>query len=210
MKKNNLKSILSITIALILCLGCLIGCGTVEPAAPVNEGGVLNLKVNPEIAILYDVEGNMTKLVARNRDGEAILAGFPTDSYVGKSCSEVVNALVIAIGEAGYFVEEIEGKTRRINLEVEDGSCLPDAVFLDDLTDMVLACVERHNWNSPVRVKYNNDEEIFALDDMFDDCDDLDDYYDDLDDRCDDDCDDRNCGQAWCDDCNDDDDDWDD
>lgn len=157
MKKTNLKFILSAAIALVICLFVLAGCGnnaTTDSNAQL-AGGVLCLKVNPEIAITYDADGNVTKVDARNDDAKKIITDYT--GYEGKACKTVVSELVTAIGTAGYFVEEIEGESRQITIEIETGSRLPNNTFLDDVANEVRTCVNNNSWVSPVDVKGESD-----------------------------------------------------
>ena len=39
-----------------------------------ETGGVISIKVNPEIAVHYDDQGMVTKIEARNDDGEKVIA----------------------------------------------------------------------------------------------------------------------------------------
>ena len=162
MKKRNLKSILSIASVLMLCLFCMSGCSgnptdttTPDSSSENVDGGVLYLKVNPEIAITYDSEGNVVKVDAQNSDADAILANYT--GYEGKECKTVVSELVNAIGKAGYFVEEVEGESRQITIEIEAGSKLPNSTFLDDVAEEVRLCVSNNSWHSPVDVVGESD-----------------------------------------------------
>ena len=158
MKKSNLKTILSVALALALCLFALVGCGsnpTTNEGGEFAKGGVLVLSVNPEIAVTYDADGNVTKVTARNDDAKEIIAEYA--GYEGKACKAVVSELVAKIGEAGYFVEEIEGEKRQITIEIEPGSKLPNNNFLDDVANEVRDCVNENKWNSPVDVKGESD-----------------------------------------------------
>ena len=158
MKKSNLKTILSVALALALCLFALVGCGsnpTTNEGGELAKGGVLVLSVNPEIAVTYDADGNVTKVTARNDDAKEIIAEYA--GYEGKACKAVVSELVAKIGEAGYFVEEIEGEKRQITIEIEPGSKLPNNNFLDDVANEVRDCVNENKWNSPVDVKGESD-----------------------------------------------------
>ena len=112
---------------LVLCMGLLAGCGgknketavvQEQTAQEEPEGGVLLLKVNPEIAIEYDAEGRVTAVRGLNDEGKNIVADY--QGYVGKECREVVSELVGVINEAGYFVEEVEGQGRKITIEIEE------------------------------------------------------------------------------------------
>ena len=158
MKKSNLKTILSVALALALCLFALVGCGsnpTTNEGGEFAKGGVLVLSVNPEIAVTYDADGNVTKVTARNDDAKEIIAEYA--GYEGKACKAVVSELVAKIGEAGYFVEEIEGEKRQITIEIEPGSKLPNNNFLDEVANEVRDCVNENKWNSPVDVKGESD-----------------------------------------------------
>ena len=119
------------------------------------EGGVLFLSVNPEVAISYDADGLVTAVEARNDDGSKLLEGYT--GYVGKPARQVVSELVTAIGEAGYFAEEIEGENRQIVIEIETGSALPDDAFLEEIITDVRSCVNSHNWSSPVDMRGESD-----------------------------------------------------
>lgn len=159
MKKKNLKSILAIAMALILSLACFAGCGqsavSTESGVNLANGGVLCLKVNPEIAINYDESGLVTGVTARNDDALKILANY--SGFQGKATRTVVSELVTAIGNAGYFVEEIEGQRRQITLEIEPGSSLPNDTFLDDVIADVKSAVDNHNWQTPLSIEGTTD-----------------------------------------------------
>lgn len=152
------KMILIITCMLTLIM-CLTACG--QSAANANDGaslangGVLVLSVNPEIAVEYDKNGNVTGVTARNDDARAIINNC-TD-LIGQPARDVVTDLVTAIGEAGYFVEEVEGEVRQITLEVEPGSSLPNDTFLDDVIADIRNCVSSNDWTTPLVVEGESD-----------------------------------------------------
>ena len=156
------RSIFAIVLALVMSLTALTGCGqnTASNDAGTDNtalasGGVLCLKVNPEIAVSYDDDGAVTKVEGRNDDGAAILADY--SGYEGKAAREVIVELLNAIGEAGYFVEEVEGERRQITLEIEPGSVLPSEAFLDVVIADIRACVNGNNWKSPLEVTGESD-----------------------------------------------------
>ena len=165
---KNVKIILAILLALVLSIGTFAGCSAAAQSistgsAKLATGGTLCLRVNPEIAVSYDENGNVTELVARNEAAKKILANI--SGYVGKPTQEVVSQLVTAIGNAGYFVEEIEGNTRKITIEIESGSSLPTGTFLSDVIAEVKKIVENHNWTTPIDVE---GESLFGLTDYKD------------------------------------------
>ncbi len=144
---------LMLFLALVLVLtGCAPAAPTTEPAgAALANGGVLVLRVNPEIAIEYDQNGIVTGITARNEDAIAIIDACT--GLIGVEARVAISQLVTAIGEAGYFVEEVEGGSRQITLEIEPGSSLPSDVFLDDLIADIKACVDSHSWTTPLDVQ---------------------------------------------------------
>ena len=152
------KSIIAIMMALVMSLACLTGCGQSAAANNGTElasGGVLVLSVNPEIAVEYDENGLVTGVSARNDDAMDIISNCK--GLIGKETREAVTALVSAIGEAGYFVEEIEGERRQITIEIEAGSKLPHDAFLDEVVSDVRDCVNKNNWNVPMDVENESD-----------------------------------------------------
>ncbi len=150
--KKNLKSILAVSMALLLSIALLAGCSAApaEQTAQLSDGGVLLLSVNPEIAVSYDNNGNVTAITARNEDAKAILTKYP--DFQGKEARTVVSDLVTLIGEAGYFVEEVEGEGRHITLEIEPGSALPNETFLEDVIAEVKQAVDSHDWSAPIDI----------------------------------------------------------
>ncbi|MBQ8401938.1 MAG: hypothetical protein IJX14_08415 [Clostridia bacterium] len=148
----KIKSILTTILALTMSLTVLTGCGSkaddTVPGTELSSGGVLILRVNPEIAVEYDDKGIVTGVTARNDDAMAILAAC--GGIIGKETCDAVTVLVNAIGEAGYFVEEVEGEKRQITIEIEAGSILPAEDFLDEVITYVRLCVENNDWNAPL------------------------------------------------------------
>ena len=163
-----MKKLLSLILVLTLCTALLIGCGAHPQNAAAHQhshaaqsieiipeavqlaeqtpitGGVLCLKINPEIALHYDEKGNVTKLEGRNADGVQLLQTFT--GYEGKEATQVLSELVNLIGKAGYFVEEADGQARKIVLELDPGSQVPHEKFLEDMAKHVKSCVENQNW----------------------------------------------------------------
>lgn len=167
-----MKNFLTLITVLTLVAALLAGCSTSLNSAaaftsPGGEaqtqqlspetartGGVLFLKINPEIALHYDETGKVTKLEGRNADGVRILEDF-TD-YAGKDAPQVLEELVDLIGKAGYFVEEADGTARKIVLELDPGSQVPHDRFLEDMAAHVKACVESQSRVGEREYDYDN------------------------------------------------------
>lgn len=152
-------SILAAAAAAVLLTGCAQRQNTEEQANMHNalqsmvtqdtqEIGYLTLSVNPEIQIAYDDAGLVTALAGKNEEGKQIVAGY-TD-YVGQTCAVVVNDLIEKIYEAGYFVEDIDGRERNIVLQVEAGSAQPTEDFLNTILTDAQTTVQQMNLTSGV------------------------------------------------------------
>ena len=161
------KSILTVALALVLSLACFAGCGkqtqVLEPAvqteteqtlantaaqaeAGILTGGVLLLSVNPQLAVEYDEAGLVTGVSARNDEALAIIA--KCEGLIGGQTRTVVSKLVTAIGEAGYFVENVDGEGRQITIEIEDGSKLPSQTFFNEVIIDVQTAVSSREWTN--------------------------------------------------------------
>jgi uncharacterized membrane protein YkoI len=151
-----MKKKLLLTISVIFAL-LLVACGgetttdaTENQSATQGEvlsnSGTLYLMVNPEIAIDYDENGLVTDVRAENPEAEEILANYP--DYVGKDSGLVLEELIALIGEAGYFVEEVEGESKSIVIELEAGSTLPREDFLERMASNAQNAVETYKSSS--------------------------------------------------------------
>ena len=157
-----MKKLTTLILVLALSTALLIGCAAPAPTVAREEhihpeeimqaqiqpelltGGVLRLKINPEIAVHYDENGKVTKLEGHNAEGVQLVKMFT--GYEGKDTAVVLEELVQVIGQAGYFVEEADGSARRIVLELDPGSQVPHEKFLEDMATHVKACVESKTW----------------------------------------------------------------
>ena len=148
----------------------LVGCGggssdeaglseiSTAQSESLSESGTIILRINPEVAIEYDENGKVTSVSGRNDDGREIINSYA--DYIGKDSGLVLEELVAMIGEAGYFIEEVEGEPRRIVLELESGSILPDEEFLEKMTVNVQTAVSKLN----VESKVVSSEDMISLD----------------------------------------------
>lgn len=160
MTKKTLITTLAAALTLSLFTGVMTGCGSRSAQGNVNlaqeavqeqaEGGVISVKVNPEIAVSYDEQGLVTKIEGRNDDGKTIAADYT--EYEGKDCRQVIYDLVAKIDGAGYLVEETEGEGRQITLEIEAGSILPSENFLSNIVAGIQEYTGSKNLNASVAV----------------------------------------------------------
>ena len=102
LRRKIFGAVSSLAVAAVL----LTGCGGPGNGTALKSTGILMLSVNPEIRIEYDKAGRVTDLDGQNDDGKEIVKAYP--DYIGKSCEEVLQDLIVEINEAGYFVDVIE------------------------------------------------------------------------------------------------------
>ena len=126
-----------------------------ETVEALREGGVIIIKVNPEIAVEYDKDGIVTAVTARNNEAIAIIN--KCEGLIGSKTREAVSKIVTAIGDAGYFVEGVDGQGRQIVLEIETGSSMPYDGFMDEVVDDVRTCVGEKHWEAPFDVVNESD-----------------------------------------------------
>lgn len=164
MKKKILTvfSLILVMMAFVLtgCVGnnSADGLGSLSAEEQVlSDSGVLTLKINPEISIRYNEDGVVTEITGGNDDGVQIIDSYK--DYIGKDSGIVLEELIALINEAGYFVEEVEGEPKRIVLELEAGSVLPEEKFLEKMTSNVQSVVA----NLDVKTNVVNDSEVMTL-----------------------------------------------
>lgn len=179
MKNNKWLNRVAALLLIIFAAGGLAACANETPAvesesvataakSQVAKTGVLYIRVNPEVAVHYDEKGKVTELSGKNDDGTTIIEKVA--EFKGKEVREVVKQLVSTIGDAGYFVEEVEGESRKVTIELERGSILPDPAFLSDIVADVREVVTSQGWKAPVTSP--NEEAIVTDDDSHDNRDD--------------------------------------
>ena len=152
MKKTFPAKLIALSLALILSLAAMSGCGSApaQPSQPSGSSassgeaassvGTVLLSVNPEIEMDYDAAGNVVALTGLNEDGRAVLASYT--GYQGRACADVIGELVDAIHAGGYFDGTIGGQEKNIVLKLERGSEYPRDGFLDELAQAVRTVVE--------------------------------------------------------------------
>ena len=130
LRRKLLAAVSSLAVLTVLLTGC--GNGAATEGSALKDTGTLILSVNPEIRIDYNKDGKVTALTGKNEDGEAIVSAY--QDYIGKSCDDVLEDLIVEINEAGYFAYDIDGNKRNIVLQIEPGSVLPSDNFLNDMS----------------------------------------------------------------------------
>lgn len=164
MKKKIIKTLgLTFLMFTFILAGCAgnkseTGLGSLSAEEQtLSDSGVLTLKINPEISIRYNEDGMVTEIKGGNDDGVQIIENYK--DYIGKESGLVLKELITLINEAGYFVEEVEGQPKRIVLELEAGSVLPEEKFLEKMTSNVQSVVA----NLDVKTNVVNDSEVMTL-----------------------------------------------
>ncbi len=124
--KKAFYSVLSIALAFVLAFALVAIKGP-----SIRSIGSFTLRVNPELRISYNKDGNVTKIEAKNEDGQKILDACK--SFRGVSCDEAVQTLLNSIYANGYFENTIDGNQRNIVLILDPNSKLPNDSFLESL-----------------------------------------------------------------------------
>lgn len=162
MKKTKKSIILAVVLSLVLAMGGLTGCGSKASSFP-TDGGKLILKVNPEIAISYDSEGKVTTVEGENDDGKDIM-----ETYTGKDSGDakvVAKDVVNAMGDAGYFDKKGDDKDRKVTIEIEAGSKLPNDDFIEEIVEEINNLIESKGWTGKVVVEGDTDYDVSKYND---------------------------------------------
>ena len=146
MTKKRMIIALVAVLSLMVCGSLIAGCAQQSAAGStaISSGdaavqqedeiyGTIVLRVNPEIAVSYDKQGNVVKVEGLNDDGRALVPS--DDEFVGQPCRSVVETLLGKFNDAGFLVEEVEGEGRQVQIELEDGSHMPTHNFLNDIVE---------------------------------------------------------------------------
>ena len=119
---KKIRVLLSLTLAVLLSVTVLASCGTVPPAVEDNTGGTavtyISLRINPEIEVLADEEGEVIAAGAVNQDGEVVLSDL---ELTGMTVEEAGAAFADKALELGYIDVEAEEATVYIDVENSDG-----------------------------------------------------------------------------------------
>ena len=149
---KNKRSLMTVALMLVLALvlsACAIGANVKA------EAGTLLVKVNPEVAINYDDNGNVKTIVAKNKDAKTVIEGFT--GFEGRPVREVAKELVERIKDKGFLVEEVEGKLRKVVIEVEKGSKVPNDQFVFEVVEDIKAYVHLTDLNTTVKTETTSD-----------------------------------------------------
>lgn len=151
---KNKKSLIVLALILVMTL-VLAACGNAANNATGNEvtsngegslqkGGTMIVKVNPEIKVNYDENGLVKSIEGVNDDGLKIITGV--SDFLGKEVKVVIRDIISKIGAEGYLLEEVEGEEKQIILEVEKGSVVPGASFIDEIIAAVEDYIKSNEW----------------------------------------------------------------
>ena len=127
---RKIKSLLAVALAGTMIL--LASCGNSteknsDSQAVSKRIGSVALRVNPEISVAYNDEGNVTAIEGRNEDGREIAKSYK--DYIGKSTTNVMADLVKLIDAEGYLIEETEMNKQNLIIELESKSIMPNQNF---------------------------------------------------------------------------------
>lgn len=139
MKNKRTIKILIAVMVLVLGFGAFAGCGTETASA-----GTLVLKVNPEFEINYDEDGNVVSIMPVNDDAGKLMDKL--SEYEGKPTDEIVSQLIALMEKEGFIIKaDAAGMGNDINIQIKEGSKMPDDDFLDNIVKNVKAVFDGKN-----------------------------------------------------------------
>lgn len=132
-----------------------------------------SFKENDDIVVYYDKDGNVTKVISTD-DGKITKV---YNGFEGKTVSDALLDLIDKIGEKEYFVDEIEAKSHKIEIELENSSKLSKEISYTDINESMKSLVKDVIWDGSDFILNIEAEDILGHDIEIDDSD-----YDEIDD----------------------------
>lgn len=119
---KKIRVLLSLTLAALLATSAMASCGHLpEPAAqPVSASAAsyVSMRINPEIEVIADENGEVIAANAVNEDGEVVLSDL---ELVGMTVDEAGEAFADKSTELGYIDVDAEEATVYVDVESADG-----------------------------------------------------------------------------------------
>ncbi len=106
MRKTN--RLLSAVLGFVLLCACFFGCATNETTANAEELSYVSMRINPEIELVVDKEGEVVAVNAINEDGETVLCEL---ELIGMTAEEAGEAFTAMATELGFIDVEAEEAT---------------------------------------------------------------------------------------------------
>lgn len=105
---------ISLLLVGVLGLSALVACGKKDPTTEAEETTYVSLRINPEIELLADEDGDVITANAINEDGEVVLS---TIDLEGKSIEEAGEIFTETANELGYLTPNGEKDTVYVEVQ---------------------------------------------------------------------------------------------
>lgn len=141
--KKSMK-VLTLMLAVLLCLPLLFSCGETKKDDKVSR---MTVDINPSVEFIVDSENKVVTATALNDDGAVILAG---EAFVGMTADEAAALVVSIANEQGYLVKgSAEVGSREIKISVTGDEAAAKALY-DKASAKVDKFVKSHNIEAAV------------------------------------------------------------
>lgn len=153
---KKIYKLLSVVIGLALLCACFVGCNSKETTVKAEEFSYVSMRINPEIELVVNNDGEVVAVNAINEDGETVLCEL---DLIGMSVAEAGEAFTAMATELGFIDLDAEETHVYILAEGEDEE------FVKEIEDQITNRINKYFDNKGIfgRVSPEDLQEFEAL-----------------------------------------------
>lgn len=140
--KKTFKSLIRIVLVFILCL-VLVGCGSSE--AKVEKLSYVKMRINPEIELVLNEEGNVVAVNAVNEDGATVLAEINLIGLTVEEAGALFTSMAIELG----FID-VDAENAIVYIFANSSSEEEEKEIEDKICDKIEKLFKDHGINGKV------------------------------------------------------------
>lgn len=120
---KKIYKLLSMIVGFVMLCACFVGCNLGGTTADAEELSYIGMRINPEIELVVDKDGEVVAVNAINEDGETVLCEL---DLVGMTAEEAGEAFTAMATELGFIDVDAEEATVYILTEGENEEVVKD------------------------------------------------------------------------------------
>ena len=123
---KKMHKLFSVVFGFLMLCACFIGCKTDTTTAQADELSYISMRINPEIELVIDKDGEVVAANAINEDGETVLGELALIGMTAEEAGEAFTAMALELGFIDVNAEEVnvyvftEGKDEKFVKGLED------------------------------------------------------------------------------------------
>ena len=123
---KKLYKLFSMVLGFVLLCACFVGCNSGATTAKAEELSYVSMRINPEIELVVDEDGEVVAVNAINEDGETVLCELNLVGMTAEEAGEAFTAMATELGFIDLDAEEAtvyiltEGKNEEFVKDLEE------------------------------------------------------------------------------------------